>query len=269
MKITLPFLPVLLVGMSLPLLTGCSAISRKPTAPASTAAVGDAKQDGKSVKTPDDDLNEYAIVAIADPLQPLNRITFWLNDQLYTFVLRPVSKAYDRVLPEKVRTGVYNVFDNVDFPMRFVNDTLQGNFKRAGQETGKFLVNSTAGVVGIVRVSDRFPGLSDVPAANTPQTLAKWGIDHGFYIVLPVLGPSSLRDTVGLAGDYALNPVSWLTVWFGGGAVWTVAISSPDTVRGLHGKIGTYDAATSNALDRYLAARSAYIQYRKQQAAAK
>jgi phospholipid-binding lipoprotein MlaA len=198
-------------------------------------------------------------------LQPLNRVTFWVNDQLYRFLLRPVSKTYDTVVPAPVRTGIYNVYDNAEFPVRFVNDALQGKFNRAGQETGKFLLNTTEGVAGIMRVSDRYPSLADVPAASTPQTLAKWGIAHGIYLVLPVLGPSSLRDTVGLVGDYALTPVNWFSFWYGG-TVWIVAVSSPNTVRGLHGKLGTYDAATSNSLDRYLAVRSAYIQYRNQAA---
>ena len=93
---------------------------------------------------------------------------------------------------------------------------MQLNFRRAGQETGKFLVNTVAGVGGIARFSDRIPALANVPAADTGQTFAKWGIGHGAYFVIPLLGPSSLRDTVGLAGDYALNPVSWVTFWWAG-----------------------------------------------------
>jgi phospholipid-binding lipoprotein MlaA len=220
--------------------------------------------DGKSVTDLNDDLNDYNVVSIADPLQPLNRATFWLNDQVYSFVVRPVSKTYDTVVPKPVRTGVYNVFDNIDFPIRFVNDALQGNFRRAGQETGKFLVNTTIGVAGIMRQSDRFPSLANVPAADTGQTFAKWGIDHGIYIVLPILGPSSLRDTVGKAGDYALNPVTWFTLYVP--YAWTLGVSVPDSVRTFHGKLSEYDAATSNALDRYLAVRSAYIQNRQKKA---
>jgi phospholipid-binding lipoprotein MlaA len=138
---------------------------------------------------------------------------------------------------------------------------LQGNFKRAGQETGKFLVNTVIGFGGLVRQSDRFPALADVPTADTGQTFAKWGIGHGVYIVLPLLGPSSLRDTVGLAGDYVLNPVSWVTILYGDYA-WTIAIPSTNTLRALPDELGKYDSATKNALDRYLAARSSYIQYR-------
>ena len=119
-----------------------------------------------------------------------------------------------------------------------------------------------------MRVSDRLPALADVPAAETGQTFAKWGIGHGAYLVLPVFGPKSLRDTVGLAGDIALSPVTWLSFGaIGGiGGATTFAFSTPDSARTLHGKLGAYDAATENTLDRYLAVRSAYSQNRKQAA---
>jgi phospholipid-binding lipoprotein MlaA len=216
-------------------------------------------------------LDQYSgVIRIADPLEPLNRATFWINDQIYRYILRPASKAYDTVLPSKVRTGVYNIFDNLEFPIRFVNDNLQFKFKRAGQETQKFLINTTAGVGGIMRVSDRFPSLAEVPPADTGQTFAKWGLSHGFYLVIPVVGPRSLRDTIGLVSDYALYPVTWVTFGAFGGlsGASTYAVSSPDTARTLHGKFSSYDAITSVAVDRYVAVRSAYIQ-RMQQAAAK
>jgi len=259
---TRPFiLESLLAALLVALLSGCAATSQRQSSNASPAVTGQAKRDGKPVKPQGDEVDEYATASVADPLEPLNRAIFWLNDQIYTFVVRPISKTYDTVFPGPVRTGVYNVFDNVDFPIRFVNDALQGNFKRAGQEGEKFLVNTVGGAGGIVRLSDRFPELCNVPAADTGQTFAKWGIGHGIYLVLPILGPKSLRDTVGLAGDYALDPVTWLTLYVN--HAWTLAISCPDGVRTLHGKLSTYDAATHNTLDRYLAARTAYIQNRK------
>ena len=265
MKRHTSLLPLLLVVSSVPLLTSCTSISRKQPAPSFSAAVRDNKLERKSVKAEEHDLDEYSTVSVADPLEPLNRATFWLNDGVYTIVLRPISKGYEKVLPKPVREGIYNAFENVKFPVRLVNNALQGNFKRAGQETGKFLVNTVIGFGGIVRQSDRFPSLADVPAADTGQTFAKWGIGHGAYIVLPLLGPSSLRDTVGLAGDYVLNPVNWVTILYGGHA-WTIAIPSTNTLRALPDELGKYDSATKNALDRYLAARSSYIQYRREAA---
>lgn len=222
----------------------------------------------KSVPRPseDDDLDEYSNVAtIADPVEPVNRGTFWLNHQLYTYLLRPVSKAYEFILPSPARKAVHNVFDNAEYPVRLVNHALQFEFKRADLETRKFVVNSVAGVGGILRVSDRIPDLANVPAADTGQTFAKWGIGHGAYVVLPVLGPRSLRDTVGMAGDYALNPISWLSYGGLSGAT-ALAVSGPSAARNINEKMNLYDAATRNAIDPYIAVRSGYIQYRKKAA---
>jgi len=223
--------------------------------------MGDGKSDGKSVAATGDDLDEYAVAPVSDPWEPLNRATFWLNDGLYTFLFRPVSTVYKTIIPKFVRTGVYNAFENVKYPVRFVNDSLQGKFQRAGLETAKFLVNTTVGIGGLGRPSDHIPALADVPGADTGQTLAKWGIGNGPYIVLPLLGPSTVRDTVGLVGDYGLNPVTWVSFFYGG-YTWFIAIPATNTVRALPVQLGIYDDATKSALDKYLAARSAYIQYR-------
>jgi phospholipid-binding lipoprotein MlaA len=214
---------------------------------------------------PIDEFDEYSEVAsIPDAIEPVNRCFFWVNDQLYCFVFRPVSKAY-RVLPKQARTAVSNVYENVEFPVRFVNDLLQFKFKNADLEFRKFLVNSVVGVGGIVRVSDRIPALANIPPADTGQTLAKWGVGHGCYIVLPVLGPSSARDTVGRAGDYALNPLTWVS--FGAvSAGASIAITAPNAVNTMDARIDTYDTVTKNAIDPYQAVRSGYSQYRKKAA---
>ena len=243
----------------------------KPPKPTAKAAA-DTKEptiriQKKSTPPPaDDDLDEYSNVAtIADPAEPVNRGTFWLNHQLYNYVLRPFSKAYEFVLPSPARKAIHNVFENAEYPVRVVNHALQLEFKRADLETRKFVVNSVAGVGGILRVSDRVPELANVPSADTGQTFAKWGIGHGAYVVLPVLGPRSVRDTVGMAGDYALNPVSWLA--YGGvtGAT-ALAVSGPNAARNMNSRMNLYDAATRDAIDPYIAVRTGYIQYREQAA---
>lgn len=253
-------IPLLLAVAAAALLTGCTSVSPKQPGQSRPAAVRKSS-DGKSIKAAEADLEEYSAVSIADPLEPLNRATFWINDGLYTVVLRPITKGYEKVVPKPVRTGIHNAFENVRFPVRFVNDALQGNFKRAGLETERFFVNTIVGVGGIGRPSDHIPALADLPEGDTGQTFAKWGIGHGIYIVLPLLGPSSLRDTVGMAGDYALNPVNWVSFVYGGYA-WTIAIPSTNSLRVTHEQLGVYDSATKSALDRYLAIRSSYIQYR-------
>lgn len=223
---------------------------------------------GKAKSTPseDDDLDEYRqVVLIADPIEPVNRSVFWFNHQLYHYAFHPLGRAYKTVLPAPVRTGIYNVFDNLEFPIRFVNDLLQWQPKRAGLETEKFVVNSTAGIAGIFRPSNKVPWLKDVPKTDTGVTLAKWGVPHGCYIVWPVLGPKSLRDSVGFVGDLAMYPVTWVTYGAVGGlsGATTLAVSGPDAARNTSEKIDTYDTLTRTSIDRYLSVRSAYEQNRK------
>lgn len=222
-----------------------------------------------AVKAGTDELDDYAEVSVADPLEPFNRVMFKVNDCLYLVIFRPVSKGYEFVLPKPVRKGIDNAFENIKFPVRFVNSALQGKFKRAGQETGKFLVNSIGGVGGIFRLSDKVPSLVNIPAEDLGQTFAKWGIGHGPFIVLPLLGPSTARETVGLAGDYALNPVNWGLFWHGGGDWehdWTMIPPSANTLRSLPEQLEIYDAATKDAVDPYISARSAFLQNRAEAA---
>lgn len=267
MKIRPTILRLLLVA-STPLMVDCASVAKKSDVkPVSAEASKATAPKGADQRT--DDLDEYDTALVADPLEPLNRGTFWLNDQLYTIIFRPISKGYEKVLPKPVRKGIDNAFENVKFPVRFVNSALQGKFKQAGLETEKFLLNTVVGLGGIVKQSDRVPSLADIPASDTGQTFAKWGIGHGAYIVLPLLGPSSLRDTVGLAGDYAMNPVNWGFLWHGGHDYehdWTMIPPAANTLRSLPDQLSKYDEATRDALDRYLSARSSYIQHRAETA---
>lgn len=233
---------------------------------AKPAKVQTAKSSGKSTAPANDDLDEYSDVAlIADPIEPVNRGIFWVNHQLYHYAFHPLSRAYKTVLPSPVRTGIYNVFDNLEYPVRFVNDLLQWQPKRAGLETEKFLVNSTVGVAGLFKPSDKIPWLADVPKTDTGVTFAKWGVPPGCYIVWPVLGPKTLRDSVGFAGDLAMYPVTWVTYGAVGGLTGasTLAVSGPDAARTTSDKIDTYNTLTRSSVDRYLAVRSAYVQSRK------
>jgi phospholipid-binding lipoprotein MlaA len=220
----------------------------------------------KTNASSDDPGDDYGTVkTISDPIQPLNRGTFWVNHQIYHYVFHPLNKVYKTVLPTPVRTGVSNVFDNVNYPVRFVNDLLQWQPQRAGLETEKFLVNTTAGVGGIFKVSKKIPSLANIPKTDTTATLAKWRIPEGPYIVWPILGPKSARDTVGFVGDVALNPVTWLTFGAGaglsGGAA--VAVQAPSTTSSTSDKLDNYETVTDHAVDRYEAVRSAYGQNRQ------
>jgi phospholipid-binding lipoprotein MlaA len=209
-----------------------------------------------------DDIDEYGdAIHVFDPIQPVNRGLFWVNHQLYSYILKPATRVYTTIIPKPLRTAVRNVYDNVEYPIRFTNRVLQLDFKNADMETRKFVVNSVGGLGGIFRLSDHIPSLSNVPSTDTGQTFAKWGIGHGPYLVLPVIGPRSVRDAVGLAGDIALNPVTWVP--FGGiGEAASLAITTPNTTRNMEMRLQIYDATTRDAIDPYLSLRDAYIQSR-------
>lgn len=245
-------------------LGGCASPDRKPQDRAPAGKSSDASADGKTAAAGEDDWDDVAAVKVHDPIEPVNRGVFWFNHQLYTYVAKPFSSAYKFVFPEVMRKGIRNAYDNVRFPVRFVNHTLQGRLDRTAKETGKFLVNTTAGVGGLMRPADKIPALADIPKSDTGQTLAKWGIPHGPYLVFPLLGPTTCRDLVGTAGDTALNPVAWIGILFGG-AAWTTGVSAPSGAHSVPDQMDRYDLATKDALDPYIAARTGYIQYREAQ----
>jgi len=264
MKSGLFISPLLLLTLA-PLLTNCA--TSKQNSIAATKPASSTPMTGKANTgaTAADEVDEYAVEEVPDPLEGLNRVTFKVNDVMYTAVLRPVAKGYELVFPKPVRKGIDNAFENAKFPVRFVNCALQGKFKRAGQETGKFFINTLLGLGGLIKTSDKVPELVDVPAEDSGQTFAKWGFKHGPYIVLPFFGPSSVRDTVGFAGDYALNPVNWGLFWHGGHSYehdWTLLPPTANTVRSSPDQLAKYDAATENSVDKYLSARSTYMQNR-------
>lgn len=209
--------------------------------------------------------DEYAAPRVSDPLERMNRAFFKFNDGFYAHVLRPFAHGYERAVPAPIRRGLGNFFDNLKFPVRLVSCVLQARPKRAAQETGRFLLNSTVGVAGFARVSDSVPSLATVPAEDVGQSFGVWGIGAGPYLVLPFLGPSSLRDTVGLAGDAMLNPVRWSatertvkgydSTWRYGVLALDFANASPDQIR-------TYDSFKKAAVDPYISVRNGYLQYR-------
>lgn len=259
-------LPRLALLAVVPFLVDCSTTGT-PSQAASTAPAASAPKPigTKVADAKTDELDDYDTVEVADPLQPFNRGMFKVNDVLYTALFRPISKGYEFILPKPVRKGIDNAFENVKYPVRFVNCALQGKFKRAGQETGKFVVNTVGGVGGVFQTAERIPSLANVPAEDFGQTLATWKIGHGPYIVLPLFGPSSVRETVGLVGDYAANPVNWPYLYWKTGD-WDMVPPSANTLRSLPGQLETYDSVTKDAVDPYISARSFYIQNRAAEA---
>jgi len=201
-------------------------------------------------------------IRIADPIAPWNKVMYQFNDKLYYWVLKPVAKGYRAVVPHVVRNSVKNFFVNLTFPARFVNSLLQAKDRNATDELGRFLFNSTVGVLGFWDAAGRFyPNLKPV-SEDLGQTLGKYRIGHGFYIVWPILGPSTLRDSIGMFGDRFLNPVTYVEPTEA-----SLGISAYDRVNGLSFRIGDYEALKDAALDPYEAFRDAYIQYRRKKVA--
>jgi phospholipid-binding lipoprotein MlaA len=196
---------------------------------------------------------------IYDPIEPWNRLVFSFNDTFYEYAFKPVAKTYNAVLLEDVRISVRNFFDNIGMPVRFVNNLLQFKVKEAGTELARFGVNSTLGIFGLFDVADKKLDLKKHDE-DFGQTLGTLGLGDGFYIVWPFLGPSSLRDTAGLAGDSFLDPIN--------------QISDDESLFAVHAykhlnngslKIEYYDDLKEAAIDPYTAFKDAYYQYRDKQ----
>jgi phospholipid-binding lipoprotein MlaA len=196
------------------------------------------------------------VVKVADPLEPWNRLMYHINDGLYFWVVKPVSEVYTNVAPQPVRLGINNFFQNLTTPVRFVNCLLQGKGDSAGTEFDRFVINTTAGVLGFGDPARDEHGLQPVDE-DLGQTLAVAGFDNGFYIVWPLLGPSTARDSVGKVGDMFLNPVFYVEHTETAVGIYAVRYTNESSFH-----IGEYEALKSESLDFYVAMRDMYIQYR-------
>lgn len=143
----------------------------------------------------------------ADPFEPVNRKIYAFNETVDRVALQPVAKAYVKVTPQPVRTGVGNFFSNLFYPTVIFNDLLQAKLMQGLQDTSRLVVNTTLGIFGIFDVAGPFLGL-EKHKEDFGQTLGSWGIGEGWYLVIPLLGPSTNRDLVGRVGDIYADPFS-------------------------------------------------------------
>ena len=196
-------------------------------------------------------------VEIADPLEPFNRAMHQFNDKLYFWALKPVAQGYKTVVPEPARIDVKNFFSNLGFPSRFLSCLLQADFSGAATEFGRFTINTIWGIGGLLDPSANKELDLQMQDTDLGQTLGVYGVGQGFYIVWPIFGPSSPRDSIDIAGDYFLDPVSYIYPWYAGLGVWGYEKVNATSLR-----IGDYEALKDAAIDPYVAFRDAYIQYR-------
>jgi len=211
----------------------------------------------------DDDFDDFddedeEFVTIADPLEPINRGIFWFNDKLYFYLIKPVTRVY-RIVPEGARISVSNFFSNIFTPIRFANALVQLKFRDAGTELGRLLINSTIGIGGLFDPAKNIYRIRK-KSEDFGQTLGHYGVGQGFYLVLPVIGPTSLRDGLGLAVDsYYLNPI--YTLDLKDRDKYTLVVL--DKINALSLDKDTYEAIKKESLDPYLFVRDAYSQNRE------
>jgi len=190
-----------------------------------------------------------------DPWEPFNRVVFQFNEDFDTAFLKPVAKGYRAITPAPVDRGITNFFENLADVRNTVNNALQFKMARAATSVGRIAVNSTVGVLGFMDVASNM----NLPKYNEDfgQTLAVWGLPAGPFVVLPLLGPSTGRDTVGLVGDWYADPLTYVD---DGGVAWGVkALRIIDRRADLLAASKVLEQA---ALDPYLFVRDAYLQRR-------
>jgi phospholipid-binding lipoprotein MlaA len=195
-----------------------------------------------------------------DPLEPMNRKLYAVNDTLDTYVLKPVAQGYADVVPRQARNHIGDVLDNLQTPVIFMNDILEAKSRRAGDSLVRFVVNSTIGLGGIFDVASGW----GYPAheADFGITLAIWGVGSGPFLYLPVLGPSNPRDTAGFGVGIVSDPFFWI----GQGAI----VTALDDTRAAVGIVNLranllkpIDEVKRMALDPYATFRSLYRQHRE------
>ena len=203
--------------------------------------------------------------AIADPLKVLNQAIFEFNDAAYKNIFQPFTRQYVRVIPKEARKGIGNFFNNLEYPARLTGSLLQFRFGRASRETGNFFINTTAGMAGFMNAAQEFEALQP-PKEDIGQAFGAWGFKHGFYFVLPFLGPTSLRDFVGRIGGNYVEPISEPSTQVDSSTD-RLILTAVETVNDIPEIIDIYNSITGPALDPYTAVRDGYAQLRAVQVA--
>lgn len=194
-----------------------------------------------------------------DPLEGLNRVVFGFNYVVDRLILEPSARIYRAVIPRPVRKGVSNVLNNLATPVTLANDVLQGNPEAAANTVKRFMVNSTLGLGGIF---DHATGLGEpLHREDFGQTLGSWGVGANPYIVLPIIGPSNPRDMVGMVGDTAVNPMTWILF---DAPLWERSIyPGAQIITSREAILDDYDNLRKNSPDLYATVRDLYAQKRQ------
>lgn len=217
---------------------------------------GERSTEGSGEISAEDFLEEYDELSTSDPLEPSNRVVFGANEVVYQRVFDPLASGYAFVVPKPVRRSVLRFFENLGEPANFLNEVLQLNPVRAGKTGVRFLINSTVGVVGLFDPARRV-GIAR-NSTDFGETLGVYGVGEGCYLVVPILGPSSVRDLVGDMVNGFFHPQTYFLAY------------APQAILATSSGFSRYEATRlelealrESSIDFYSAMRSAYLQQRE------
>ena len=202
---------------------------------------------------------------IIDPLSGYNSVMTTFNDAVIIYALNPVAEAYGYIIPEPLRIGVSNAIKNINFPVRFVNNILQGKFQNSSDELERFIINSTIGIAGLMDPAAKY---KNIPAHREDfgQTLGYYGVGPGFHIVLPFLGPSNVRDSIGIIADGYVSPLinvkDIVSYKIPDNLAQTIGITTLYFVNRTSLNLGEYESIKKDAIDLYPFLRDIYEQKR-------
>jgi phospholipid-binding lipoprotein MlaA len=206
----------------------------------------------------DESYEDQAAIEVYDPIEPFNRGVFTFNDKVFIWVLNPVATGYSKVLPSDIRGCIGNFFYNLREPVRSVNCLLQGRFRDSGLVISRFFINTIGGVFGLADAASETFKIGRVKA-TFGQTFSVWGVGDGFYLVVPLLGSSTLRD---FSGDVVETLATNSYYPWSDDAVASVTVFGVQNVNYISLHLGVYEDLKTLSFDPYIALRNAYFQSR-------
>jgi phospholipid-binding lipoprotein MlaA len=236
-------------------------LTQAPTEPAKAATDKSAEDDAAAMaqraateKLPDiPDVEEY------DPWEPFNETMFEFNRKMDQWVLKPVAQVWNIIMPQPFQVLFANGFDNMGFAPRFINSLLQAKWGGAVREISRFLINSTLGIAGLFDPAKDYWGI-EKSAEDFGQTLGRWGVGPGPYLVLPFLPPLTVRDGIGKGVDGLLDPLNWLIPY---NIVQRIAVKAGEIINERALNIELFQGFEESVIDMYSAVRHAYLQRRE------
>jgi len=245
-----PFVPVAFEAMS-PAESRSSLIAYLGPLAGPGVLVAQASSPRSSSPPADVETQEY------DPWEPFNEKVFAFNYNFDRYLLKPVAKGYNFVMPDELQRMITNGFDNVNPVPKWVNNLLQGNFKGFATEFGRFLINSTLGIGGLWDIAKQEFGLQKTKV-DFGQTLGKWGVEPGPYLILPFLPPLTVRDGIGYGVDGAMDPLSYFIPF-----IWDkLGMKVGETVNDRSLNLDLFQGFEETTVDLYSAVRNGYLQRR-------